>query len=176
MKHAFVVTAEDDGLRLDQVIAKRVLAMSRRKARAVIDAGGVFVDRARTKVASRPVKPGQAIEVNLGSESRAQSLAPIVVFSDEHLIIADKPAGLVTAPTPVITLQPTREATSIGTPSGMGTQAFALTNMYSANADMPANWSMGLPFSLILPMRFNDMEFEHSTGRPVMQRSHFPQD
>jgi len=74
--------------------------MSRRKARAVIDAGGVFVDRARTKVASRPVKPGQAIEVNLGSESRAQSLAPIVVFSDEHLIIADKPAGLVTAPTP----------------------------------------------------------------------------
>ena len=101
MKHSFVAGADDDGLRLDQVIPKHVPALSRRKARAVIDAGGVFVDRARTKVASRPVKAGQAIEVNLGSESRTEPpLAPAIVFTDDHVIIADKPAGLVTAPTP----------------------------------------------------------------------------
>jgi 23S rRNA pseudouridine1911/1915/1917 synthase len=101
MKHAFVVAPEDDGLRLDQVIPKHVSALSRRKARAVIDAGGVFVDRTRTKVAGRPVKPGQRIEVNLGSESRTEAPpAAAVVFSDAHLIIANKPAGLVTAPTP----------------------------------------------------------------------------
>lgn len=101
MKHAFVVAPEDDGLRLDQVIPKRVPALSRRKARTVIDAGGVFVDRTRTKVAGRPVKRGQRIEVNLGSESRTDAPPTAsVVFSDEHLIIANKPAGLVTAPTP----------------------------------------------------------------------------
>ena len=101
MKHSFVAGADDEGLRLDQVIPKHVPALSRRKARAVIDAGGVFVDRARTKVASRPVKTGQTIEVNLGSESRTEPpLAPAIVFTDTHLIIADKPAGLVTAPTP----------------------------------------------------------------------------
>lgn len=101
MKHAFVVGADDDGLRLDQVIPKHVPALSRRKTRAVIDAGGVFVDRARTKVASRPVKPGQRVEVNLGSEARVEAPpAPAIVFTDDHLIIANKPAGLVTAPTP----------------------------------------------------------------------------
>lgn len=101
MKHAFVVAAEDQGLRLDQVIAKRVPALSRRKARAVIDAGGVFVDRTRTKVASKLAKTGQSIEVNLGAESRTEAPpSPTIVFSDAHVIIANKPAGLVTAPTP----------------------------------------------------------------------------
>jgi 23S rRNA pseudouridine1911/1915/1917 synthase len=100
-KHAFIATAEDDGLRLDQVIPRHVPGLSRRKARAVIDAGGVFVDRARVKVASRPVRPDQQIEVNLGSEARTEPPpAPAIVFSDPHVIVIDKPAGLVTAPTP----------------------------------------------------------------------------
>ncbi|MBA2544435.1 MAG: RluA family pseudouridine synthase [Deltaproteobacteria bacterium] len=101
MKHTFVVDDADDGLRLDQVIPKHVAGLSRRKARAVIDAGGVFVDRARVKVAGRTVKPKQQIEVNLGSEARTEPpLAPVIVHVDDHVIVADKPAGLVTAPTP----------------------------------------------------------------------------
>ncbi len=98
----FTVAADDAGLRLDQAIPKHVAGLSRRKARAVIDEGGVFVDKARVKQASRFVKPGQIIEVNVGGavERTAPPLAPEIVFSDPHLIIADKPAGLVTAPTP----------------------------------------------------------------------------
>jgi 23S rRNA pseudouridine1911/1915/1917 synthase len=119
-KTTFVVAAEDAGLRLDQVIPKHVAGLSRRKARAVIDLGGVFVDRARVKVASRPVKPGQTIDVNIGgalerskdASRRAASgegggegggaaaLHPRVVHNDDHVIVVDKPAGLVTAPTP----------------------------------------------------------------------------
>lgn len=101
-KETFTVAADDAGLRLDQVIAKRLPALSRRKARAVIDEGGVFVDRTRTKVASRTVKPGQVIEINVGAavERTEAPLSPTVVFSDAHVIVADKPAGLVTAPTP----------------------------------------------------------------------------
>ncbi|MEZ4360511.1 MAG: RluA family pseudouridine synthase [Kofleriaceae bacterium] len=111
----FLVEAEDAGLRLDQVLARRVEALSRRKARLVIDLGGVFLDRARTKVASRPVRVGQHVEVHLGSvleratpilgeAGRAldrQSAPPFrVVFEDDAVIVVDKPAGLVTAPTP----------------------------------------------------------------------------
>jgi 23S rRNA pseudouridine1911/1915/1917 synthase len=101
-KEKFTVAADDAGLRLDQVVPKRVPGLSRRKARAVIDEGGVFVDKTRVKIAGRPVQPGQVIEVNVGGavERTEAPLAPVIVFSDAHLIIADKPAGLVTAPTP----------------------------------------------------------------------------
>ncbi len=94
---------DDDGRRLDQVIPRHVPALSRRKSRAVIDVGGVFVDRARVKVASRPVRAGQTIEVNVGgaiTSPRPPPPPPTIVFSDDHVIVADKPSGLVTAPTP----------------------------------------------------------------------------
>jgi 23S rRNA pseudouridine1911/1915/1917 synthase len=116
MAHAvrFVVPDADDGLRLDQALARHVPGLSRRKARVLIDLGGVFVDRGRVKVAGRPVRAGQAIEANLGgalerasgtgAAARARDEAELppyrVVFEDEHLVVVDKPAGLVTAPTP----------------------------------------------------------------------------
>jgi 23S rRNA pseudouridine1911/1915/1917 synthase len=98
----FEVAAEDAGLRLDQVVPRRVAGLSRRKARAVIDLGGVFVDRARVKVAGRLVRQGQLIEVNVGGaiERSEPPPPPAIVFADDHIIVADKPAGLVTAPTP----------------------------------------------------------------------------
>ena len=101
MKTRFEVAAAEEGLRLDQVIPRHVAGLSRRKARAVIDAGGVFVERARVKVASRPVRAGQAIEVNIGGAlDRPAPPPPVIVHVDEHVIVADKPAGVVTAPTP----------------------------------------------------------------------------
>jgi len=101
MKEKFTVAADDAGLRLDQVVPKHVAGLSRRKARAVIDLGGVFVDRTRVKVAGRLVRAGQVIEVNVGGAlDREPPPAPTIVFSDAHVIVADKPAGLVTAPTP----------------------------------------------------------------------------
>jgi 23S rRNA pseudouridine1911/1915/1917 synthase len=98
----FEVLADEAGLRLDQVVPRHVAGLSRRKARAVIDLGGVFVDRARVKVAGRPVRAGQLIEVNIGGavERSEPPPAPEIVFVDDHVIVAEKPAGLVTAPTP----------------------------------------------------------------------------
>jgi 23S rRNA pseudouridine1911/1915/1917 synthase len=101
----FTVPAEDAGLRLDQVVPRHVPGLSRRKARAVIDLGGVFVDRTRVKMAGRLVQVGQVIEVNLGGalERAKEDAAPVavpIVFEDAHVLVVDKPAGLVTAPTP----------------------------------------------------------------------------
>ena len=101
----FVVAPEDEGLRLDQALARGVPGLSRRKARVLVDLGGVYVDRSRVKVASRPVRAGQVIEAVLGGVlERAGDDAPPpdvpVVFEDDDVIVVDKPAGLVTAPTP----------------------------------------------------------------------------
>jgi 23S rRNA pseudouridine1911/1915/1917 synthase len=113
--HRFVVGADDAGLRLDQVLPRHVPGLSRRKARVLVDVGGVFVDRARVKIASRPVRAGQAIEVHLGgvidrasgevgAAARARDAAELpayaIVYEDDDLVVVDKPAGLVTAPTP----------------------------------------------------------------------------
>jgi 23S rRNA pseudouridine1911/1915/1917 synthase len=111
----FVVPRADDGRRLDQVLAARVPDLSRRKARTLLDIGGVFVDGARTKVAGRAVRAGQEIVANIGGAlgrataevgkaARARDDAGLppfrVVFEDADLVVVDKPSGLLTAPTP----------------------------------------------------------------------------
>ena len=71
----------------------------------MIDVGGVFVDRTRVKVAGRIVRAGQTIEVNWGGavervRTAEPTLTPRIVHADDHIVVVDKPAGLVTAPTP----------------------------------------------------------------------------
>jgi 23S rRNA pseudouridine1911/1915/1917 synthase len=114
-RHRFVVAPAEAGLRLDQALAARVPELSRRKARALLDLGGVFVDGARVKVAGRTVRPGQEVVAvigpaferatkEVGREARGRDEAKLpayrVVHTDEDLVVVDKPAGLLTAPTP----------------------------------------------------------------------------
>ncbi len=112
----FVIPAADDGLRLDQALARHVPGLSRRRARVLLDIGGVFVDKTRVKMAGRAVHTGQVVEASLGgaldraaaegagAAARARTDAALppyrIVHQDDDLIIVDKPAGLVTAPTP----------------------------------------------------------------------------
>lgn len=114
-KVEFRVADEDAGRRLDQVLAARIPELSRRKARVLLDIGGVFVERTRVKVASRKVRPGQLVEAHLGgaleratkdvgqrARKRDERALPAhrLVFEDDDLAVIDKPAGLLTAPTP----------------------------------------------------------------------------
>ncbi len=115
-KHAFVVAADDTGLRLDQLLARHVTELSRRKARLVIELGGVFVDKKRVKVAGRMLRPGQRVEVHLGGVfERAQPGAQRagtdgaedvgfdavgLVHVDDAWVVVDKPSGVLSAPTP----------------------------------------------------------------------------
>ena len=114
-KHEFQVPAEAAGLRLDQVLGRYVEGLSRRSARVALDMGAVFVDQRRVKVASRTMTAGQHVSVHLGGAfdravkrvgqaARAEDAARLpayrVCFEDEHVVVVDKPAGLLTAPTP----------------------------------------------------------------------------
>lgn len=106
----FVVSAEQAGKRIDQVLAANVEGLSRAAARNLLDLGGVFVNKKRTKRASTTVCAGDSIEANLGGafeRQQAQSKgrltpapSPHILYEDEDIIVVDKPAGLLTAPTP----------------------------------------------------------------------------
>lgn len=114
-KIEFVALAEDEGRRLDQVLAQRIPGLSRRRARVLLDIGGVFVDGARVKMAGRPVRAGQTVLAHLGGAlqratnevgqaARDRDAAQLprftVVHKDDDIVVVDKPAGLLTAPTP----------------------------------------------------------------------------
>ena len=114
-KHAFTVTEEDAGKRLDQALAARVPGLSRRQARVLLDIGGVFVDGRRVKVAGRPVHAGEEVVAVMGgalaratgrpgreARARDESRLPTfqIVFEDTEIVVVDKPSGLLTAPTP----------------------------------------------------------------------------
>jgi 23S rRNA pseudouridine1911/1915/1917 synthase len=111
----FTVEKGDVGLRLDQALAARVPGLSRRRARLLLDIGGVFIDGQRVKISARPVHLGEKIVANLGGaldratpklgrDARTTDDARLppfaVVYEDEDLVVVDKPSGLLTAPTP----------------------------------------------------------------------------
>ncbi len=108
-KRSFVVDTETVGLRLDQCLAKQVPELSRRTAKIALDLGCVFVNRKRTKTASRTVREGDQVVAHLGGAfERALAGKPDppnagrweVLFEDADLLVVNKPAGLLTAPTP----------------------------------------------------------------------------
>jgi 23S rRNA pseudouridine1911/1915/1917 synthase len=111
----FTAGEAEAGLRLDQALAARVPGLSRRRARLLLDIGGVFVDGRRVKVAGRLVRAGEKVMANLGGAleratpktgraARASDDARLppfaIVFEDEDVVVVDKPSGLLTAPTP----------------------------------------------------------------------------
>lgn len=85
------------GLRLDQVLASRV---SRRLARRLIEAGAVFVDRRRVKVASRIIPEGAVVRAPFFlPEKNGNSGDVRILLETADYVVADKPAGQATAPT-----------------------------------------------------------------------------
>ncbi len=111
----FVTQASFRGKRLDQVLAAQVPGLSRRKARLLLELGGVFVEGRRCKLAGRAMTPGEVVTAHmggaleratqiLGKAARTSDEARLppyeILFEDDDLIVVDKPAGVLTAPTP----------------------------------------------------------------------------
>jgi 23S rRNA pseudouridine1911/1915/1917 synthase len=95
---SLVVRPVDEGERLDRFIAARG-GVSRGLARRAIDEGGVFLDGRRCKVASKQVRAGYDITINLEEGGRAPAAGAALdrsrlLFADEHLVAVDKPAGV----------------------------------------------------------------------------------
>jgi len=91
------------GLRLDRALAELVPHLSRERVKALI-AGGQVTDAAgvASRDSARRTLDGQRFSVALPPavplDTVAQDIALKIVYEDEHLIVVDKPAGLVVHP------------------------------------------------------------------------------
>ena len=87
---------------MDRMLADALPDVSRNRIKALITGGSVAQAGARVSEPSRRVKPGETFEVRIPEAAPARPIAqPIplaIVFEDEHLIVVDKPAGLVVHP------------------------------------------------------------------------------
>jgi len=85
------------GQRLDRLAAGR-LGLSRGVVRRLLDGGSLLVDGGR-EGASYRVRAGETVEADVPEEGLVAEEIPVpIVFEDEHLIVVDKPAGLVVHP------------------------------------------------------------------------------
>lgn len=97
-----IITSAEAGERIDRVLAARGIE-SRSQLRRWIDDG-------RVTVGGRPVSPkstfpdGTEVHVDpappLPSSAEPEDLPLVVLFEDEHLLVVNKPAGMVVHPAP----------------------------------------------------------------------------
>ncbi len=103
---AFAAAARDVGERLDrflgQAASERRLALSRTRLKALIEAGHVKVNGVAIHDPAARLTDGAQIEVEAPPPDEsplfAQELPLNILFEDSHLLVLDKPAGLVVHP------------------------------------------------------------------------------
>jgi 23S rRNA pseudouridine1911/1915/1917 synthase len=97
------VTAAQHGQRLDKAVVTMAEEFSRNHLQGLIEQGHVRVDGVVATSASRKVLAGQRIEVELVPTAQSQAFRPEaialdIVFEDAHLMVVNKPAGMVVHP------------------------------------------------------------------------------
>lgn len=102
---AFTIAASLHGERLDRALAQLVPELSRSYLQQLIEDGAVRLQGAVAAKASAKVRAGQAGAIELRPTPQSQAFQPedleiSVVHEDEHLLVIDKPPGLVVHPAP----------------------------------------------------------------------------
>lgn len=100
-----IAGAPDEGVRLDRFLREKSGVLSRTRARDLLAAGGVTINGHRVKIASRPLRAGDRVEVHPLSEQRRSGAPPgmepfRVVHEDAAVIVVDKAPGILVQPTP----------------------------------------------------------------------------
>ena len=99
------VSSAQHGLRLDKALVALAPEFSRSWLQQLIDRGHVQLDGQVQTTAARKIKVGQRLQVALAptAESlafRPETMALSIVYEDAHLLVIDKPVGLVVHPAP----------------------------------------------------------------------------
>ena len=98
---ATTVGAAEAGRRLDRWLAARLPDLSRMRIKALVAGGCVTVDGAARKAAHR-LKAGERVDVVVAppapEEMAAEAIPLTIAFEDAHVLVVDKPAGMVTHP------------------------------------------------------------------------------
>jgi 23S rRNA pseudouridine1911/1915/1917 synthase len=97
--------AAQHGLRLDRALVALAPEFSRTHLQGLIAAGHVRLDGVAAPVAARPGRAGQWLTVELVATEESRAFRPeaielSIAYEDAHLLVVDKPAGLVVHPAP----------------------------------------------------------------------------
>ena len=101
----FVCTDTQHGLRVDNALVQLVSEFSRSYLKQLIEQGSARLNgQTVVKVASK-VKAGDLLAIDLQATPQSQAFKPEkvefeVIFEDEHLLVINKPVGLVVHPAP----------------------------------------------------------------------------
>ena len=90
------------GWRLDRALADAVSTMSRERLKALIRSGALASDGKLVRDPASRVRGDERFTLTVPdpepAHNRPQDIALTIVFEDEHLLVLDKPAGLVVHP------------------------------------------------------------------------------
>lgn len=106
MRRTLTVTVEpgDAGQRLDRFLAARLPELSRARLQALLEAGEVRRDGDLITEAASRVKPGQRFLVGVPPPQPArpapETMPLDILYEDAHLLVLEKPAGMVVHPAP----------------------------------------------------------------------------
>lgn len=98
------VTIADElaGMRLDRALALSVPTVSRERLKALISSGHVRTGTTLSRDPAMKVAGGAQFDIDIPlptpMSNEAQDIALEIIFEDDHLLIVDKPAGLVVHP------------------------------------------------------------------------------
>jgi 23S rRNA pseudouridine1911/1915/1917 synthase len=101
----FTIGAQQHGERLDRALALLVPEFSRSYLQQLMESGAVLLNGRPAAKPSHKVKAGDSGTVELRPTPQSQAFKPEpmaldVLFQDEHLMVLNKPAGLVVHPAP----------------------------------------------------------------------------
>ncbi len=102
----FTVAPEEAGTRLDRFLAEReeiaAAALSRTRVKALIEEGRASVNDRPATDASRRLAPNERVGLIVPppepAEPKGEKIALNILYEDQHLLVLDKPAGLVVHP------------------------------------------------------------------------------
>ncbi|HEX4111280.1 MAG TPA: RluA family pseudouridine synthase [Stellaceae bacterium] len=99
-----IADAAAAGERLDRFLARALAPLSRTQAKRLIEAGQVAMAGAAATDPAAKIKPGQNFSVAMPDpvpdRPAPQAMALVIPYEDAHLLVVDKPAGLVVHPAP----------------------------------------------------------------------------
>ena len=99
------VSAQQHGERLDKALVDAVPEFSRSYLQQLIEAERITINTQIARKSSHKVKAGDALVIELRPTPQSQAFTPQhmpldVVFQDAHILVINKPAGLVVHPAP----------------------------------------------------------------------------
>jgi 23S rRNA pseudouridine1911/1915/1917 synthase len=101
-RHVHIIAEEQSGWRLDRALAVGVPTLSRSRIQNLISSGAVQLGDTLTRDPARKVKAGETYTMTVADptpmDTVAQDIPLTIMFEDDHLLIVDKPAGLVVHP------------------------------------------------------------------------------